>query len=83
MFLSRILKGEKNLSLVKDSGKVSMSGNIIIPSYMSKGLEFDGVIVYTDKENQYTEEERNLYYVVLSRAQHQLIVCNQGKVKKR
>ncbi len=81
IYLSKLLRNIKNLSLVKENSKGSMSGNIIIPSYMSKGLEFDGVIVYTDPDNQYTNEEKNLYYVVLSRAQHQLAVCNQEKIK--
>ena len=49
----------------------------ILPSYIAKGLEFDGVIVYTKPDNYYTEEEKKLYYVVCTRAQHQLIVYNQ------
>ena len=50
---------------------------VIIPSYLSKGLEFDLVIVYTDKDNKYKNNEKNLYYVVTTRAQHQLKIYNQ------
>ena len=50
---------------------------IIIPSYIAKGLEFDSVIIYTDKDNYYKEDEKNLYYVACTRAQHELIVYNQ------
>ena len=50
---------------------------IIIPSYIAKGLEFDSVIIYTDKENYYKEDEKNLYYVACTRAQHELIIYNQ------
>ena len=50
---------------------------IIVPAYIAKGLEFDGVIAYTKPDDYYTEEEKNLYYVVCTRAQHQLVVYNQ------
>ena len=45
--------------------------------YMAKGLEFDSVIIYTDKDNKYTNDEKYLYYVAITRAQHKLIVYNQ------
>jgi len=51
---------------------------IILPSYIAKGLEFDAVIVYTDKNDSYTESEKYLFYVACTRAQHQLIVYNQN-----
>ena len=51
---------------------------VIIPSYIAKGLEFDSVIIYTDKDNNYTEDEKNLYYVACTRAQHELIIYNQN-----
>jgi DNA helicase-2/ATP-dependent DNA helicase PcrA len=51
---------------------------VVIPSYLSKGLEFDYVIVYTDKFDKYKENEKHLYYVVVTRAQHQLKIYNQN-----
>ncbi len=53
---------------------------LILPSYMAKGLEFDGVILYTKPDNYYNEQEKNLYYVACTRAQHQLIVYNQPQM---
>jgi DNA helicase-2/ATP-dependent DNA helicase PcrA len=50
---------------------------VIIPVYLAKGLEFDFVIAYTDKNNKYTDEEKTLFYVVVTRAQHQLKIYNQ------
>ncbi len=47
---------------------------MIIPSYLSKGLEFDGVIISNASSDYYTENERNLFYVVLTRALHKLKV---------
>lgn len=50
---------------------------VVIPVYMAKGLEFDSVIIYTNKNNKYSNSEKNLYYVAITRAQHKLIVYNQ------
>lgn len=50
---------------------------VVLPSYMAKGLEFDGTIIYTDKNNPYTYDERYLYYVSCTRSQHNLIIYNQ------
>ncbi len=48
---------------------------VVIPSYMSKGLEFENVIIYNDKES-YDENKKYLYYVVCTRAQSRLIIYN-------
>ena len=47
---------------------------LIIPAYLAKGLEFDCVIVYQSDDSRYTKEEKNLFYVACTRAQHELIV---------
>ena len=47
---------------------------VIIPAYIAKGLEFDAVVVYTDKSNPFKEKEKYLFYVACTRCQHQLIV---------
>lgn len=49
---------------------------VILPSFLSKGLEFDGLISYSEREARYTESEKHLYYVVCTRAQHRLVVYN-------
>ena len=53
---------------------------MIIPSYLSKGLEFDAVIVSNASSDNYSEEERNLMYVVLTRALHKLDVFYTGNL---
>ncbi|MBX3007679.1 MAG: AAA family ATPase [Melioribacteraceae bacterium] len=50
----------------------------VLPAYMSKGLEFDGVIIYTDENNKFSDQEKFLYYVACTRALHKLIIYNQG-----
>lgn len=65
-----------NISLV-DANSVKFSKDlIIIPAYVSKGLEFDSVIIYNDRENTYKSNERNLLYVACTRCQHELIIYN-------
>ncbi|MCI8498417.1 MAG: UvrD-helicase domain-containing protein [Bacilli bacterium] len=49
----------------------------IIPVYLAKGLEYDGVIIYTDLSNKYLDSEKNLFYVACTRALHALVVYNQ------
>ena len=45
---------------------------MVIPSYLAKGLEFDAVLVSNASDEFYGEPERNLFYVVLTRALHKL-----------
>ena len=77
---------DKIYNILKDTGISKIDNNskkfnrdlIVVPVYMAKGLEFDTVVIYTDKENKYTETEKYLYYVAITRAQHKLIVYNQN-----
>lgn len=77
---------DKIYNLLKDTGISKIDNNskkfnrdlIVVPVYMAKGLEFDTVVIYTDKENKYIENEKYLYYVAITRAQHKLIVYNQN-----
>lgn len=42
---------------------------LFVPAYVAKGLEFDAVIVYN-----LPKEEKYLYYVACTRAQHELVI---------
>ncbi|MDK0566357.1 AAA family ATPase [Clostridium perfringens] len=46
-------------------------GNVIIPSYFAKGLEFDGVII-VDNESSKDENEDLIKYIMSTRALHRL-----------
>lgn len=52
---------------------------VVLPAYLAKGLEFDSVIVYSDKNSKYLKNEKNLLYVACTRAQHELIVYSSKK----
>ena len=59
--------------MVTKNDNIFVSDKImIIPSYLSKGLEFDAVVVSNASSENYAEKERNLFYVVLTRALHKL-----------
>ena len=76
--LYEILKDDlKDVSVLRDHITNFNKKMVIVPSYMAKGLEFDSVIIYTNPTNKYTEDEKNLYYVACTRAQHELIIYNQ------
>ena len=65
---------------------VSYGENVFVSaSYLAKGLEFDAVISYNDLDNPYLEEDKYLYYVACTRAQHNLLIYNEPKIlnKKR
>lgn len=66
----------KNLTILKETTEEFDRDLVILPSYMSKGLEFDAVISYNEKHNKYKDSEKYLYYVVCTRAQHELIIYN-------
>ena len=68
---------ENNIQLISSNTHAVQSPVVVIPSYLSKGLEFDGVIACNNTENNYDSSESNLYYVVCTRAQHKLNVYNE------
>ena len=55
---------------------------MIIPSYLAKGLEFDAVIVSNANAENYSENERKLFYVVLTRALHKLKIYHTWNFTK-
>ena len=77
-YIYSILKKKYNdILLINNATKVFSRSLVVIPSYMSKGLEFDASIIYTKKNNIYTNNEKYLYYVACTRSQHNLIIYNQ------
>jgi DNA helicase-2/ATP-dependent DNA helicase PcrA len=68
-YLYKLLNMEE-INLLKATSENFNRDLVIVPSYVSKGLEFDAVISYTDKNNKYRDDEKYLYYVVCKRAQH-------------
>lgn len=67
--------------LVKDTDKNLKLEKIIIPSYMTKGLEFDCSIIYNCSKENYTDNEldKKILYVALTRALHLEYVFYSGE----
>ena len=68
--------GELDISLIEENVTRFNKDLVIVPAHISKGLEFDAVIIYNNRENSYKKNERNLLYVACTRAQHELYIYN-------
>ncbi|MCK4257360.1 MAG: UvrD-helicase domain-containing protein [Halanaerobiales bacterium] len=75
------LKDEIDVTLITKDDDEFNRGIVVIPSYLSKGLEFDAVLIYDASENKYCcENERNLFYTICTRALHKLYIYYKGEV---
>ena len=73
------LKKSSSVKVVNKKDKAYLSDRVmVIPSYLSKGLEFDAVLVANANSKLYTPAERNLLYVVCTRALHKLNIYYTG-----
>lgn len=73
------LEGYFPISLLNSQSEEFNKELVVLPAYLAKGLEFDSVIVYSDKYSKYLKTEKNLLYVACTRAQHELIVYSSKK----
>lgn len=68
--------------MVKENDKSIKDDFIIIPAHLTKGLEFDCVIIYDANSESYTANEfdSKLLYVVLTRALHYEYIFYKGEI---
>ncbi|MEY8762864.1 MULTISPECIES: RNA polymerase recycling motor HelD [Clostridium] len=68
--------------LIRENDNVLEEEKMIIPSYMTKGLEFDCSVIYNCNEENYTESEldKKILYVALTRALHMEYIFYSGKI---
>lgn len=52
---------------------------VVMPIMLAKGLEFDVVIVWDDRDEAYWEENKNLKYLMCTRALHELYFVVEEK----
>ena len=68
------------IKLLTKSSTEYEQGVVVIPSYLSKGIEFDAVIIYDASEQVYSDESlRRLFYTACTRAMHHLQVYSVGE----
>lgn len=84
--LEKILKKLKyNISILKENDKNKKEKDgIIIPSYLTKGLEFDATIIFNPSLMKYGENtmDKRLLYVSLTRALHYEFIIEFEKLTK-
>ena len=77
------LKERMDIRLITADEMEHIKGNLIIPSYMAKGLEFDAVIICdADTKNYCDEDDQKLLYIECTRALHRLSVFCEGEMTK-
>ncbi len=75
------LKGRSGIKLALESGGDELTGAFVIPVFLSKGLEFDAVLILDADDAHYqTEDDKKLLYICSTRALHRLSVFAVGKV---
>lgn len=75
------LKDKLNVNLITNGEADFSKGISILPLYLAKGLEFEGVILYNaNAKNYYSESHRKLLYTAVTRALHQLHIFSRGEL---
>lgn len=78
--LFKRLKDKADVHLVKNGETADLQGVFIMPVYMSKGLEFDAVLICdVNGENYYSEDDKKLLYISCTRALHRLSLFSMGE----
>ena len=81
IYLFNKIKHKLDIQLIKNGSVSDLQGVFILPVYMSKGLEFDTVLICdADSQNYYDEDDKNLLYVACTRALHKLSLFCENEV---
>lgn len=68
------------IKLLKNNSIEYEQGVVVVPSYLSKGIEFDAVIIYDASEHIYGDESlRRTFYTACTRAMHELQIYSVGE----
>lgn len=77
------LSKEYSVCLLDSDSTKFANGITITTIFMSKGLEFDEVIIpYASADTYYSEHDRSLLYVACTRAMHKLSLSYHGSITK-
>jgi len=75
------LKDKINIQLIESEGRANLEGTLIMPIYLSKGLEFDAVLICdADSKHYNTEDDKKLLYIASTRALHRLNLFYTGEI---
>ncbi|MEW9125255.1 MAG: UvrD-helicase domain-containing protein, partial [Thermotaleaceae bacterium] len=72
----------ENIHLITDRVIDYQGGTVVIPAYLSKGLEFDGVLLWNGNKESFTMDpiDVKLLYISLTRALHRLSIYYTGEL---
>jgi len=75
------LRTKIDVKLIQSQSSSDIAGTFILPIYLSKGLEFDAVIIWDVDDVQYhTQEDKKLLYIACTRALHRLNLFYHGRI---
>lgn len=78
--LYELLKERYDVHAITPDSKAFPEGIAVLSIQMSKGLEFDEVLLPdVDEENYCTESDRSLLYIACTRAMHRLTLLHAGE----
>ncbi|MGP7819475.1 RNA polymerase recycling motor HelD [Niallia sp. 01092] len=74
--LYKVIKKQMDVRLIEKGTIAYEKGISVIPAYLAKGIEFDGVIIYNSSV-YHNELEKELFYTACTRAMHELILFTE------
>ncbi|MDN6029006.1 MAG: AAA family ATPase [Lactobacillus sp.] len=71
---------QQHVTLIASANQRLVPGNLVIPAYLAKGLEFDAVVMWgADAQTYARPDEIQLVYTITSRAMYQLDILYTGE----
>ena len=72
---------DQTVNLISNGDHAKLTGTLILPIYLSKGLEFDVVLIWgADHKNYHSEHDRSLLFIGCTRALHRLNLFYAGEI---
>lgn len=68
-------------TLIQTENQRLVTGTLVIPAYLAKGLEFDSVVMFNGDEEHFGDEvDRQLVYTICTRAMHELTIIAEKQL---
>lgn len=76
----KTMKKSAPIHLITDKVTDYQGGIVVIPTYLSKGLEFDGVIIWGADSESYVMADLDikLFFIAITRALHRVTILHEG-----
>ena len=75
-----LAKKKQKTTLIATANQRLVNGDLVVPSYLAKGLEFDAVVMWdASKKTYHALDETQLVYTITSRAMYKLDIIYTGE----